>query len=85
MSQYKFENKEKKLEFLVGFDRPMNMVFMVVHKNDGEIVYSNIDDTNIKFWEQRDFNYFVNIAREKFDTVIPEHIIATVVSDATVY
>jgi hypothetical protein len=70
MSQHILNINEKKI--LCGYDKPLNYVFMLVFDKEDELLYSNINDENIDFTKITDFNYFVNIAKEKFDIDIPE-------------
>lgn len=48
-----------------GYDRRMNYSFMTVYDNEGDIVYSNIEEPNM--FDFVDFDYFENLARERFN------------------
>ena len=76
MSQYKFSNNGKNI--LCGYDTALNYVFMVIFDENEEMVYSNMNDTNICFMNHLDFDYFVQLAKEQFSIEFPSDIIQSI-------
>lgn len=68
MSAQELIIEDKKIIF--GYDRRLDYVFMVIfNRENDEMLYSNLD--LVDALDKIDFNFFVNIAKENFDLVIP--------------
>jgi hypothetical protein len=73
MSQHIFEttNAEKeRLTVTMGYDRPLNYVFCTVMTEDGDVIYSNLDDDQAGI-SQQDVGYYRTVLRN-LELQIPE-------------
>lgn len=61
---------------LCGHDTIMDYVFMVIFDLNGEMVYSNLNEWD--FLEKKDFNYFIDLALERFEIITPKSVIADI-------
>ncbi len=82
MSQHIFETtsaKGKRVTVTMGYDRPLDYVFCTVTAENGDIIYSNLDDDDAGT-EQQEVNYYRPIL-EKLGVHVPESVFREVVSD----
>ena len=78
MSQYQFKQDEKTI--ICGFDKRMNYVFMTIHNQNMDTLYSNMTIENP--FETKDINFFIDIAKNDFDITFPEDIIRKIVKES---
>ncbi len=82
MSNYK-HTTENGIIIEVGFDRPMDYVFVQVIKGD-DYLYSNLDDHEIDCFKQIDFTYF-DEKLKSLNIVIPEELKIKTLQDRAKY
>lgn len=82
MSQHIFKTNNAQGELVtitMGYDRPLDYVFCTVMGEDGEIIYSNLDDEDAGT-EQQNVDYFRPIL-EKLGLQVPENMFQEVIAD----
>jgi hypothetical protein len=76
MSQHIY--KRENFEVRMGYDRPLDFVFMTVEIR-GEVAYTNLDDAEAGTFQQ-DVNYYRDVLRG-LDIQVPETMFAEVEAD----
>lgn len=77
MSQHIFKSDD--VEVIMGYDRPLDYVFCVVSRDDGEILYSNLSDPQAGT-RQQSVQYF-RLVLARLGVTVPEEMFAAVRED----
>src|SRR6266851_10254528 len=82
MSQHLFQSTDTKGEPLtvtLGYDRPLDYVFCTVAAENGDVVYSNLDDEDAGI-DQQDVDYYRAVL-QNLGVRVPESMFREVRSD----
>ena len=81
MSQHRYfggDESNRPVVVTMGYDRPLDYVFMTVEARNGLMLYSNLADPNAQ--DCQDVRYFQNVLNE-MNIIVPETMFTEVESD----
>jgi hypothetical protein len=82
MSQHIFEATDAeggRLTVTMGYDRPLDYVFCTIMTDDGDVIYSNLDDDHAGISQQQ-AAYYRSVIR-RFGLEVPESMFREVEAD----
>ena len=76
-------SKKRKVTLMMGYDRPLDYVFCTVMNEEGDVIYSNLDDDRAGT-DLQDVEYFRPVLQQ-LGIKVPEEMLTEVKSDQTLH